>query len=241
MANKSKTIELNLETMAESGVHLGALRSNSNPKMKPYVWSNKNAFQIIDLEKSRGNLNAAVEFLVKVKQEGGVILFVGTGMAAKKITKETAEELSAPYVIERWLGGTLTNFATINKRVNYLKELETQKASGGFEKYTKYEVSKLLEKIKKLRHEFGGITELNRLPNAIWVSSANYDRIAVSEAVKKGIPIIGIVNTNADPTKIDYPIPGSDTAISAVSLILNSVKDALINIKPIEKKTDSPL
>ena len=144
-------------------------------------------------------------------------------------------------MIERWLGGTLTNFATINKRVNYLKELETQKASGGFEKYTKYEVSKLLEKIKKLRHEFGGIAELNRLPNAIWVSSANYDRIAVSEAVKKGIPIIGIVNTNADPTKIDYPIPGSDTAISAVSLILNSVKDALINIKPIEKKTDSPL
>ena len=237
MVNKNKIIEPNLEAMAESGVHLGTLRSTSNPKMKPYIWSSKNAFQIINLEESKKNLDAALEFLAKIKENGGVILFVGTGMAAKKITQKVAEDLSMPYVIERWLGGTLTNFHTINKRVNYLKELEAQKASGGFEKYTKYEALKLQEKMKKLRHEFGGIVELNRLPEAVWVSSANYDKIAVAEARKKKIPVIGITNTNADPSKFDYPIPGNDSALGAVSFILNSIKDALVNVKLQVKET----
>lgn len=228
---KNNVLEANLESMALNGVHLGTLRSHSNPKMKPYVWSNKNTFLIIDLEKSKENLKNAIDFLIDIRKKGGVILFVGTGMAAKEATQKTAEELDMPYVTERWLGGTITNFSTIIRQVNYLKDLERQKSSGEFEKYTKYEASKLQEKMKKLRKDLGGIVSLNRLPDAIWVSSANYDKIAVLESAKKSIPVAGIVNTNSNPGLLTYPIPANDSALSSVSFILNLVKEALINVK----------
>ena len=221
-----------LESMAASGVHLGTLRSRSNPKMKPYIWAVKNSFQVIDLEKSRDNLKIALEFLVGVRKKGGIILFVGTGVAAKETPKKLAEELGAPYVAERWLGGTITNFSTISRQVNQLKDLESQKASGGFEKYTKYETLKLEEKMGKLRKEFGGLTGMSRLPDAVWVASANYDKIAVAEANKKNIPIAGLVNTNSDPTLFDYPVPANDTALSSVNFLINLVRDAIINVKP---------
>lgn len=234
---RSEGREPDVETMALHGVHLGALRSHGHPKMKPYIWSNKNIFQIIDLEKSKEGLEAALDFLVDVRKKGGVILFVGTGFAAKEITQKVAEDLNMPYVTERWLGGTFTNFPTISRRIDYLKNLESQKASGEFEKYTKYEVSKLHEKIKKLRKDLGGLINLSRLPDAIWVNSANYDKIAVREAIKKKVPVVGLVNTNADPTLFDYPIPAGDNAIGAVSFILNLVRDALINVKEIPNDT----
>jgi len=199
--------------------------------MKPYVWSNRNIFQIIDLEKSKEDLKVALDFLVGIRKKGGTILFVGTGFAAKEITKKVAEDLDMPYVTERWLGGTFTNFPTISRRIDYLKSLESQKAGGEFEKYTKYEALKLQEKIKKLRKDLGGLINLNRLPDVIWVSSANYDKITVKEAVKKNVPVVGLVNTNADPTLFDYPIPANDNAISAVSFILNLVRETLINVK----------
>lgn len=223
--------EPDLETMALHGVHLGVLRSHSHSKMKPYVWSNRNVFQIIDLEKSKTGLKAALDFLVGVREKGGIILFVGTGPAAKEITQEVAEDLNMPYVTERWLGGTFTNFPTISRRIVYLRDLEKQKAAGEFEKYTKYEALKLSEKIKKLRKDLGGLIDMNRLPDAIWVSSANYDKIAVREAVKKNVPVIGLVNTNADPTPFNYPIPANDSAVSAVNFILNIVREALIDVK----------
>ncbi len=236
-------LESNLEAMATHGVHLGALRSNSHPKMKSYVWSNKNVFQIIDLEQSMQDLKKAIDFLVEAKQKGNVILFVGTGFASKDITKKIAEELNMPYVIERWLGGTFTNYSTINRRVEYLRTLESQRAAGEFEKYTKYEVSKLEEKIRKLRKDLGGLIDMRRLPDVIWISSANHDKIAVKEAVKKKIPIVGLVNTNADPTDFNYPIPANDNALSSVSFILNLVRDALIDVKvslpaPMETETN---
>jgi len=240
METKDNILEPDLEALALHGVHLGALRSHSHPKMKPYIWSNRNIFQIIDLEKSKEDLKAALNFLVGVRKKGGVILFAGTGFAAKEITKKVAEDLNMPYVTERWLGGTFTNFSTISRRVDYLKNLESQKASGEFEKYTKYEVLKLQEKIKKLRKDLGGLVNLNRLPDAIWVSSANYDKIAVKEAVKKNVPVVGLVNTNADPTLFNYPIPANDNAIGAVSFILNLVSEILINVKiaaPVETET----
>lgn len=221
----------NLESMASSGVHLGSLRHYSHPKMKPYVWSGKSAFQIIDLQKSNDMLIEAVNFLVSIKKKGGIILFVGTGLAAKNIVKSVAEELNMPYVVERWLGGTLTNFPTISQRINYLKNLENQKQSGEFEKYTKYETLKLEEKIIKLKKYLSGLLNLNRLPDAVWVSSGNYDKIAAVEAIKKSISVIGIVNTNSNPSLFNYPIPANDTALNSVSFILNSVKDALINVK----------
>lgn len=231
MTVKNNTLELNLETMAQSGVHLGTLRSHGNPKMKPYIWSNKNTFLIIDLEKSKENLQSAIDFLISIRKKGGVILFVGTGMAAKEATQKTAEELGMPYVTERWLGGTITNFSTIIRQVNYLKDLEHQKSSGEFEKYTKYESLKLQEKIKKLKKDIGGLVSLDRLPDAVWVSSANYDKIAVSESTKKSIPVAGIVNTNSDPRFLAYPIPANDSALSSVNFVLNIVRDALINVK----------
>ena len=231
MEIKNNILEPNLETMALHGVHLGALRAHSNPKMKSYVWSNKNVFQIIDLEKSKEDLEKALSFLVGVKEKGGTILFVGTGFAAKELTQKIAEDLNMPYVTERWLGGTFTNFPTISKRIEYLRNLESQRAAGEFEKYTKYEALKLEEKIKKLRKDLGGLINVNRLPDAIWVSSANYDKIAVMEAAKKKVPIAGIVNTNSDPTLFTYPIPANDNSVGSLNFILNMVKDALINVK----------
>jgi len=228
---KNNILEPDLESMASSGVHLGSLRHYSHPKMKPYVWSGKNVFQIIDLQKSRNMLIEAVDFLISVKKKGGMILFVGTGLAAKDIVKNVAEELNMPYVVERWLGGTLTNFPTISRRIDYLKNLENQKKSGEFEKYTKYETLKLEKKIIKLKKYLSGLLNLNRLPDAVWVSSGNYDKIAAVEAIKKSIPVTGIVNTNSDPALFNYPIPANDIALSSVSFILNSVKDALISVK----------
>lgn len=223
--------EPDLEVMASNGVHLGSLRSHSNPKMKPYVWSGKGFFQIIDLEKSREGIAKAIEFLISVKMKSGVILFVGTSLAAKDITKQVAEDLDMPYVVERWLGGTLTNFPTIKRRIDYLKDLENKKSLGDFEKYTKYEASKIEKKITKLRKYLEGLLKLSRLPDALWIGSGNYDKIAAVEAVKKSIPVVGIVNTNSNPTLFNYPIPANDTALSSIALILNLVKDALINVK----------
>ena len=228
---KNNILESDLENMASSGVHLGSLRHYSHPKMKPYVWSGKNVFQIIDLQKSKKMLVEAINFLTSVKKKGGMILFVGTGLAAKDIVKSVAEELNMPYVVERWLGGTLTNFPTVSRRIDYLKNLENQKKSGEFEKYTKYETLKLEKKIIKLKKYLSGLLNLNRLPDAVWVSSGNYDKIAAVEAIKKSIPVTGIVNTNSNPALFNYPIPANDTALNSVSFILDSVKDALINVK----------
>ena len=230
-STKNNVLEQDLESMASSGVHLGSLRRYSHSKMKPYVWSGKKVFQIIDLQKSKDMLIEAISFLTSVKKKGGMILFVGTGLAAKDIVKSVAEELNMPYVVERWLGGTLTNFPTISRRIDYLKNLENQKQSGEFEKYTKYEILKLEEKIIKLKKYLSGLLNLNRLPDAVWISSGNYDKIAAVEAIKKSIPVTGIVNTNSDPSLFNYPIPANDTALNSVSFILNSVKDALINVK----------
>ena len=241
MNTENNILEPDLEALTLHGVHLGSLKSHSHPKMKPYVWSNRNIFQIIDLEKSREDLKAALDFLVESRKKGGIILFVGTGFAAKEITKKVAEDLDMPYVTERWLGGTLTNFPIISRRIGFLKNLESQKAAGEFAKYTKYEALKLEEKIKKLRKDFGGLINLNRLPDAIWISSANYDKIAVKEAIKKNVPVVGLVNTNADPTFFDCPIPANDNAVGAVSFILNLVREALINIEitaPVEAEPE---
>lgn len=234
-----KSEEPDLENMASSGIHLGSLRSYSNPKMRPYVWSGKNVFQIIDLQKSRDMLIAAVDFLISIKKSGGIILFVGTGLASKVITESVAKDLSMPYVVERWLGGTLTNFPTISKRVDYLKNLENQKKSGEFEKYTKYEALKLEEKIIKLKKYLNGLLNLNKMPDAVWISSGNYDKIAALEAVKKSIPVIGIANTNSNPDLFDYPIPANDAALNSVEFILSFVKNALYGVgpEPVESKS----
>ncbi len=221
-----------MEDMAKVGLYLGHRKSQGNPKMKPFIWANKNGFQIIDLETSVQLLGKAIKFLSGVRAKGGVILFVGTGVISQDEVKSVAEALGAPYVNERWLGGTMTNWPTISKRIAYLKELESQKASGGFGKYTKYEVMKLQEKMDKLEKYLGGLKNLSRLPDAIWVSSATTDKIAVAEANRKNIPVAGLVNTNGDPTLFDYPVPANDNSKGAVTYMLTVLKDALAEVKP---------
>lgn len=239
MEKKNNTIEPNLEAMALSGLHLGSQKSSGNPKMKSFIWDRKSSVLLIDLEKSKENLKEALNFLINIREKGGVILFVGTGIAAREMTKKVAQELNMPFVTERWLGGTFTNFPTISKRVDYLKDLEKQKAAGEFSKYTKYEVGKLEEKMKKLKKEFGGIVSLSRLPEAIWVSSAKYDKLAVMEASKKNIPIVGIVNTNSDPSLFTHPIPANDSALNSVNFILNLVMEALVNVSSVVAEAET--
>ena len=239
MEKQNNTIELDLEAMALSGIHLGSQKSSGNPKMKPFIWDRKNSFLVIDLEKSKENIIKALNFLISIREKGGVVLFVGTGIAAREITKKVAQELDMPFVTERWLGGTFTNFPTISRRVDYLAYLEKQKATGELSKYTKYEAGKLEEKIKKLKKEFGGLVSLNRLPDAVWVGSAKYDKLAVVEASKKNIPIVGIVNTNSDPSLFTHPIPANDSTLNSMNFILNLVMEALINVSPIVAEAET--
>lgn len=230
--NMLKNSTLELEEMAKSGLYLGYPKSRSNPKMKPFIWSTKNGFQIIDLETSLELLKKAANFLVEVKRKNGVILFVGSSVASQDIVREAALALDTPHATERWLGGTLTNFATISRRITYLKDLESEKAAGGFEKYTKYEAMKLEEKMRKLEIALGGLKKLARLPDAVFVASAAADNLAVREARRKNIPVIGLVNTNSDPTELNFPIPANDNAKNAVKYIVGKITDILMSVKP---------
>ncbi len=233
--NNPKNISGELQEMIKAGLYLGNQKSQANPKMKPFVWANKNGFQIIDLEASARLLEKAIKFLIDVKARGGIILLVGTSVVAQDGIKNMAEALGMPYVTERWLGGTITNWPTISKRIAYLKDLEAKKAGGDFAKYTKYEALKLEEKMAKLEKSLGGLKNLARLPDAVWTTSSKADHIAIVEACRKHIPVVGLVNTNGDPTEFDYPIPGNDNAKGAVSYVIEKVKDALLAVKPAVK------
>lgn len=226
--------EFDPQAMVKAGVHIGHRRFYSNPKMKPYIWSTKNTFQIIDLSKTVLRLKEALDFLVSVREKGGVILWLGTNIAAHRAVLKTSQELNSPYVVERWLGGTLTNWPAISSRISYLKELETRKAQGDFEKYTKFEAQKMEEKISKLNKNFAGLKSMTKLPDALWVSSAFWDKIAVMEARKKKIPVVGLVDTNADPTELDWPIPANDSSKSALDYLMSIVSERLYGVVPKE-------
>lgn len=233
MADDIKSeLDLDPQSMIKTGVHLGTRRLFSNPKMKPYIWATKNTFQIIDLEKTAETFESALQFLENIRKSNGVILIVGTSVAAREAVLKFAKELNSPFVTDRWLGGTLTNWPTISGRINYLKDLETRKTSGDFEKYTKYETQKMEEKIEKLNKDLGGLKTMAKLPNVVWVCSGASDKIAVLEARKKNIPVIGLVNTNTDPTILDYPIPCNDSAKSAVEYIIELIGSRLAGITP---------
>ncbi|OGD30842.1 30S ribosomal protein S2 [Candidatus Azambacteria bacterium RIFCSPHIGHO2_01_FULL_44_55] len=231
VSNNLKNISVQIEEMTKVGLYLGHQKSQANPKMQPFVWTSKNGFQIIDLEASARLLEKAIKFLIDVKAKGGVILLVGTGVVAQDAVKNMAEALGMPHVTERWLGGTITNWPTISKRIAYLKDLEIKKAGGDFSKYTKYEALKLEEKMAKLEKSLGGLKSLIRLPDAVWTTSSKADHIAIVEARRKNIPVVGLVNTSGDPTEFDYPIPGNDSSRGAVSYVLEKVKDALAAVK----------
>ncbi len=217
-----------MKQLLEAGVHFGHQTRRWNPKMAPYIFTERNGIYIIDLQKTVVKLEEAYTFVNKVAQEGGDILFVGTKKQAQDSVKEEAERCGMSYVNARWLGGMLTNFKTIQRRIKRLAQLKAMEADGTFDLLPKKEVIKLNLEREKLEKFMGGITEMKRMPAAMFIVDPRKERIAVLEAKKLGIPIVAIVDTNCDPDEIDYVIPGNDDAIRAVKLIAGAMADAVI-------------
>jgi small subunit ribosomal protein S2 len=228
---EKEEFNLDVEEMAKAGLHFGHKTSKVHPKMFPFIFGVRNTIHIIDLEKTKEKFKEALKFIQKLISENKTILFVGTTPQIKELIKEIATELDFPYVNERWLGGTFTNFEVIKKRVEYLKELEKKKSEGYFEKYTKKEKMKIEKEIERLNKKFGGLRKMEKLPDAVFICNMVKDKLAVKEAREKGVKIIAISDTNADPTLADYPIPANDDAISSVKYILEKVKEVILGQK----------
>ncbi|MHB8177331.1 MAG: 30S ribosomal protein S2 [Vulcanimicrobiaceae bacterium] len=222
---------VSMRELLEAGVHFGHQTRRWNPKMKPFIFQERNGIYIIDLSMTLARLRATYEIVRKMSSEKRVILFVGTKKQAQEVVREEAERAGTFFVNQRWLGGTLTNFSTIQKRITRLRELENMKAQGDFERLPKKEVAKLQEELSKLERFLGGIKDMHRLPDAMFIVDPKKERIAVLEARKLKIPIIAVIDTNCDPDEIDYPIPGNDDAIRAVKLMVGKIADAIIEGK----------
>ena len=220
-----------MKQLLEAGVHFGHQTKRWDPKMAEYIYQARNGIHIIDLQKTSKKIDEAYAFVKEVSEEGKEILFIGTKKQAQECVKEAAEKSGMFYVDQRWLGGMLTNFKTIRTRVERLKKLEAMEEDGTFEVLPKKEVSKLRNEMEKLQKNLGGIKEMTRLPGAIFVVDPKNERIAVLEAKKLGIPVIGLVDTNCSPEDVDYPIPGNDDAIRAVKLITDVMANAVIEGK----------
>ena len=219
---------ISMKQLLEAGVHFGHQTRRWNPKMAKYIFTERNGIYIIDLQKTVKKVDEAYNFLRSVAEEGKSILFVGTKKQAQEAIKEEALRANMFYVNERWLGGMMTNFQTIQKRVARLKKLEAMEDDGTFDVLTKKEVQILRHEMEKLEKYLGGIKEMTKLPGALFIVDPRKERIAVAEARKLNIPIVGIVDTNCDPDEIDYVIPGNDDAIRAVKLLTGRMADAVI-------------
>ena len=219
---------VSMKQLLEAGVHFGHQTRRWNPKMAKYIFTERNGIYIIDLQKTVKKAEEAYSFVRSVAEEGKSVLFVGTKKQAQEAIKDEALKADMYFVNERWLGGMLTNFQTIQKRVNRLKELEAMEAEGVFEVLTKKEVQGLKHEMEKLEKYLGGIKDMDKLPGALFIVDPRKERIAVAEAHKLNIPIVAIIDTNCDPDEIDYPIPGNDDAIRAVRLLTGKIADAII-------------
>ena len=219
---------VSMKQLLEAGVHFGHQTRRWNPKMAEYIFTERNGIYIIDLQKTVKKLEEAYMFVRDLATEGEEVLFVGTKKQAQESIKEEAARCGMPYVNARWLGGMLTNFVTIKRRIKRLGQLKAMKEDGTFDLLTKKEAAKLDLEIEKLEKYMGGITEMKKQPAAMFIVDPRKERIAVAEAKKLGIPIIAIVDTNCDPDEIDYVIPGNDDAIRAVKLIAGAMADAVI-------------
>ena len=238
--------EVDIKKLLEAGAHFGHKTERWHPKMAPYIHSKRGGAHIIDLTKTVEGLDEALSFLTKTASEGKQILLVGTKRQAHDIVKKAAEATGMPYVTERWLGGMLTNWNTIGGRVKHLQDLENRMASGELaNKYNKLEVQRFQEEIDQLNVMYGGVKELHARPGAVFVVDVVHDANAVREATKLGVPIVAIVDTNADPTLIKYPIPANDDAIKSIQLIVDYVQAAIeagkAKVKaPVADKTETP-
>ncbi|QHJ71019.1 30S ribosomal protein S2 [Planococcus halotolerans] len=230
---------ISMKQLLEAGVHFGHQTRRWNPKMKKYIFVERNGIYIIDLQKTVRKLEEAYSFMKQVGEEGGKVLFVGTKKQAQDAIKEEAERSGNYYINQRWLGGTLTNFGTIQKRVNRMKQIERMSEDGTFDVLPKKEVVQLNKEHDRLVKFLGGIRDMNGLPDVMFVVDPRKERIAVAEAMKLNIPIVGIVDTNCDPDEIDYVIPANDDAIRAVKLLTGKMADALLESKP-EEEEETP-
>lgn len=219
---------ISMKQLLEAGVHFGHQTRRWNPKMAKYIFTERNGIYIIDLQKTVRKVDDAYNFIRSVAEEGKTVLFVGTKKQAQEAVKEEAVRAGQFFVNERWLGGMLTNFQTIQKRIRRLKDLEAMETDGTFEVLTKKEVMQLRHEMERLEKYLGGIKEMNRLPGALFVVDPRKEKIAVAEARKLNIPIVAIVDTNCDPDEIDYVIPGNDDAIRAVKLLTQAMADAIM-------------
>lgn len=222
--------DVSMKDLLEAGAHFGHKTSRWSPKMAPYIHSKRNGIHIIDLSLTAQAIEKAMQFLSQTAQANKQILFVGTKRQAQDIVKQAAIETKQPYVTDRWLGGMITNWQTIGGRVKHLKDLEAKMESGELaNKYSKLEVQRYQEEIDELNRVYGGIKELNGRPGAIFVVDVITEANAIKEANRLNIPSVAIVDSNADPTKVTYPIPANDDAIKTISLITNYVKEAVLD------------
>ena len=219
---------ISMKQLLEAGVHFGHQTRRWNPKMKPYIYTERNGIYIIDLQKSVGMVDDAYNAVVDIVKDGGKILFVGTKKQAQDAIRTEAERCGMYYINERWLGGMLTNFKTIQSRIKRMKDIETMAEDGTFEVLPKKEVLQLKKELEKLQKNLGGIRDMKKLPDAIFIVDPKKERICVQEAHTLNIPLIGICDTNCDPEELNYVIPGNDDAIRAIKLIVSKMADAVI-------------
>ena len=217
-----------MKQLLEAGVHFGHQTRRWDPKMAEYIFQARNGIHIIDLQKTSKKSDEAYGFMKEQAEEGKTVLFVGTKKQAQECMKEAAEKSGMYYINQRWLGGMLTNFGTIRRRVERLKELEAMEENGTFEVLPKKEVILLKKEMEKLEKNLGGIKEMTEIPGVIFVVDPKKERIAILEAKKLGIPVVGLIDTNCNPEDLDYPIPGNDDAIRAVKLIADTMANAII-------------
>lgn len=222
------------DELFEAAVHCGHKVGKLHPRMNPYIHTIKNNLHLVDLEKTKECLEKAFDFIKEVVAKNGKILFVGTKPIAQAIVKKYAQEVEMPYIVERWLGGTLTNFSIINKLVRRLKKMEEEKIAGDWEKYTKKEKLDLEKEIEKLNRCVGGIRDLEKLPEAIFLIDTGEEKTALREAKRTKVKIIGLVDVNCDPTKVDFPIPGNDDASKSIELITSFIVEVIKEGKKIK-------
>jgi small subunit ribosomal protein S2 len=215
-----------MRQLLDSGVHFGHQTRRWNPKMRRFIFTERNGIYIIDLQQTLSYVDRAYEFVKQTVAHGGTVLFVGTKKQAQEAIDEQARRVGMPFVNQRWLGGMLTNFQTVHKRLQRLKELEAMEQSGGFEGRTKKEILMLTREHDKLEKTLGGIRDMGRVPSAVWIVDTKKEHIAVGEARKLNIPVVAILDTNCDPDEVDYPIPGNDDAIRSAALLTRVVAQA---------------
>jgi small subunit ribosomal protein S2 len=235
--NPKDMSQVELKEMLSNAVHFGHQTHKWNPKMQPYLYGIRDGIHIFDLQKTFDQLQNAMSFIQKTIAEGKKVLFVSTKQQAASIVEATAKKCNMPYVTNKWIGGLLTNYSTVKKRIKYYLDLQEKEASGDFDKYTKKEASKFKKDLDKLGIAFGGLKGLKKAPDAIFVIDCVRDNIAINEAKKLNIPIIAITDSNADPDMVDYPIPGNDDAVKSLKYFLSKIEDSILNAQSKKAKS----